>query len=640
MKKRHIICLGLFVVSLLVISFTNGGQPAYTKRYFDDIAAFKLHQRILIETIAAADLNRPEDVARVRATLNIARNSMKGVDFWLRYLQPTDYKKINGPLPVEWETEVFEKFERPYKRVGAGLTLASLYLEEKQISKDALLRLIDTSLAATDVFTADSTTKYLGNYHHFFLCNRLFLLNLAAIYTTGFECPATGRIIPELKVLLSSVQGIYDSYNASFPATTLTSNYSQRYNEMIAFVNSQPDDYTQFDHYAFIRNYVNPLYALNQQMIKQYKVVSRNLIDYSLNKEATIIFDKKLYNGQNEEGLFIRVSDPEALAKIDAVGKQLFYDPILSGNNMRSCASCHRPKQYFTDTAIATATHFNQHDRLPRNSPSLVNVVYNHLLMLDGKHFTLQNQCKAVITNPDEMNCNEAQLLEKILSCNEYKTVFEELLKYTPQEKEITFDHIASAITTYYSKFSHYTAPVDDAMNGNSELTAAAKNGFNLFMSKAQCGTCHFVPQFNGVKPPYVGSEFEVLGIPSDTSFKKLSSDEGRYNMNSAPEMRNAFRTGSLRNIAHTQPYMHNGVFTTLEQVIDFYDVGGGIGKGLKIENQTLAADSLKLTRKEKQDLIAFLQALDENIVFDEPPIELPKSKNSLLNSRVVGGTY
>ena len=102
-------------------------------------------------------------------------------------------------------------------------------------------------------------------------------------------------------------------------------------------------------------------------------------------------------------------------------------------------------------------------------------------------------------------------------------------------------------------------------------------------MSKAQCATCHFVPQFNGVKPPFVGSEFEVLGIPADTLYSELSKDNGRYNINPSKETFKAFRTGSLRNAGRTSPYMHNGVFKTMEQVIEFYNTGGGAGHGLKI---------------------------------------------------------
>jgi cytochrome c peroxidase len=302
--------------------------------------------------------------------------------------------------------------------------------------------------------------------------------------------------------------------------------------------------------------------------------------------------------------------------------------------------SCHKPTEYFTDTAVTSSLQYNGKDLLPRNSPTLINVVYNQLAMLDGHHISLQNQTRAVITNPIELSSDENTLLQKVLSCGEYKKAFKKLLQYTPTETEISFEHITSAITFYYSKFSRYYAPFDEAMNTSKNISEGAKKGFNLFMSKAQCATCHFVPQFNGVKPPFVGSEFEVVGVPSDTTFKQLSADKGRYEVNPAVETMNAFRTGSLRNTEHTAPYMHNGVFKTMKEVIDFYDAGGGVGKGLIVNNQTLSSDSLHLSKTEKENIIQFLQSLNENILFETPPKKLPLSKIKILNSRKVGGEY
>ena len=163
---------------------------------------------------------------------------------------------------------------------------------------------------------------------------------------------------------------------------------------------------------------------------------------------------------------------------------------------------------------------------------------------------------------------------------------------------------------------------------------------WNLFMSKAQCGTCHYVPVFNGVKPPYIETEFEVLGVPADSGYKELSSDKGRFKVNPAKEMASAFRTNTIRNAWHTKPYMHNGVFNSLEQVIDFYDAGGGVGKGLKIGNQTLVSDSLKLTALEKKALLEFIITLDENIRFEDPPVSLPLSAIKELNNFKIGGEY
>ena len=318
----------------------------------------------------------------------------------------------------------------------------------------------------------------------------------------------------------------------------------------------------------------------------------------------------------------------------------MFYDPILSGNNKRSCASCHKPDEYFTDSSLQTAMQFDNVNHVARNTPSLINAIYNHLLMFDGKHISLQNQMKDVITNPTELNSNEKELLEKVLSCKEYKDAFKSFLKYTPEEKNVSIDHIISAISFYYGSFSNYDADFDEAINNNKNINEECVKGFNLFMSKAQCATCHFVPNFNGVKPPFISSEFEVLGVSGDTGFTKLDTDSGRFKINEAGETLNAFRTGSLRNIMHTAPYMHNGVFKTINQVIDFYNDGGGIGKKLTVPNQTLSADSLKLNETEKQQLIAFLLSLNEHIVFEKPPMLLPVSSIRELNKRKSGGEY
>jgi cytochrome c peroxidase len=637
-KKVWIIILLLVVVlSSFSVKTTHS---AYYEFYNNSINDFQQQQLILLKKIQGSAF--PDEIAipGIKSAIEAARLQLKTIDIWLRYFEPVAYKKINGPLPVEWENEVFEKYEKPYKREGAGLSLAELYLDQKNCTKDSLIHLISLSVDAIKTFQADSITRQLDTFDHFFLCNRLHLLNLAALYTTGFECPDNKNIIPELRSMLAGVKTIYSAYNQSFPAAPLTKEYLELYDKAIDFADRQPADYEQFDHFSFIKNYVNPLFAINQQMIRQYGVLSNSFNDYTLNNNSTSIFDKSLYTPQNTKGIYSLVQDPETLREIKAVGKLLFYDPILSGNNSRSCASCHKPKEYFTDTSFATAMHFDQEQRLPRNTPTLIGVVYNHLLMLDGRHISLQNQGKDVIINPVEMGGNEKEAVNKVLSCKEYKTTFKKLAKLTPEEKEISIDHIVSAITYYYSDFSNYYSPFDEAMNSSQPLNDDAVKGFNLFMGKAQCATCHYVPQFNGVPPPYIGSEFEVIGVPEDKDYHKLSGDKGRYKVNEAFETMGAFRTGSIRNAAYTKPYMHNGVFNTLEEVVDFYDAGGGVGKKLEVNNQTLSADSLKLTVLEKKELISFIHSLNEKVVFQNPPEQLPVSSDKALNNRKVGGTY
>ncbi|MEZ5023362.1 MAG: cytochrome-c peroxidase [Chitinophagales bacterium] len=161
---------------------------------------------------------------------------------------------------------------------------------------------------------------------------------------------------------------------------------------------------------------------------------------------------------------------------------------------------------------MITHSHFNQKESLPRNTPSLINSIYNHLLMADGKHFNLHSQAKGVMLDPTEMGSKEDDLIEKVMSCKDYKKAFQKFSKYTHTDDKISMNHIASALSIFFSDLSQYEAPFDLAVNNSGEiLSNEAIEGFNLYMNKAQCATCHFVPQFNGVKPPYVGSNLKSL---------------------------------------------------------------------------------------------------------------------------------
>jgi cytochrome c peroxidase len=639
-RKNVLLVFSVFLIALSVSFRMGDAGMAYAEHYQKTLKQLLAEQNKLLLALKAMPQVLISEKEQLKLKIKDQRLLMKGLDFWLRYLEPTTYKKINGPLPVEWETEVFEKFEKPYRREGAGYTLAWQYLEEEQTLKDSLEHLIQSAQYGTRIFLNDSILNKLNDPSHFYFCNRLFLLNLSAIYTTGFDCPDPESILPELDAALSAVYTIYRAYNTTYPGFQLSTVYLEKYLRLMDFVKSNHNDYGRFDHFTFIKDFVNPLYALNQQHIREYKLSSKSVVDYSLNKNTNSIFDKSLYLAQNPKGLYRRISDPRVLAELERLGKLLFYDPILSFNNQRACASCHKSEQAFTDTLLKTHLQLNTKEFLNRNSPSLLNSMYNHLIMLDGKHLSLQEQVKAVISNSIEMGETPDNALKKVLNCKEYKIGFKALLKYTPEEKELSFDHLSSAITYYYSKFSKHTSAFDRAMNKQDTIGAEVKAGFILFMGKAQCATCHFVPHFNGVKPPYVGSEFEVLGVPADSNYTKLSADVGRYGVNPAPETQNAFRTGSLRNIARTKPYMHNGVFTSLEQVVDFYNAGGGAGRGLSVPNQTLSSDSLNLDANEKYLLVQFMKALNENTVFETPPDKLPISRNTSLNTRLVGGSY
>ncbi|MBK9271560.1 MAG: cytochrome C peroxidase [Saprospiraceae bacterium] len=571
--------------------------------------------------------------------IHTARIALKKIDFWLRYLEPISYKLINGPLPLEWETEVFEKFEKPYARYGGGLTLAENYLEEEEFSADSLHHLLDTALKTCDVFWHDSIRVFLRTPDAFFYAQRLFLLNLAAIYTTGFECPDTSRIIPELKILCNSVAEIHEAHNVSFPEFSLTDSFNLVYRSMLVWLSQQSDVWSKFSHFMFIRDYVEPLFGLNQRMIQKYRMRSFSFNDYSLSKKAVSIFDKRLYEAQDDMGVFRPARLEEQKREIIALGKLLFYDPIFSSNNQRACASCHVPSMFFTDTTVQSALKFDRRSRLERNTPSLLGSIHQHLLMHDGRHFNLVKQMKEVVSNPEELKEDTLRLVRKIMSIPEYALKLKSVASFTSIKKP-SFEHLTGAISMYLGQFVYENSAFDRMIRNEEKPDELAVQGFNLFMGKAQCGTCHFPPQFGGVKPPYVGSEFEVLGVPADTSFQSVSRDSGRYHFHPSKETFRAFRTPTVRNSHLTKPYMHNGVFWSLEEVVDFYNNGGGQGRGLILDNQTLSSDSLKLTRSEMNALIHFMQTLDEKIETGVPPDALPLSKNKKYQHRKVGGEY
>ena len=632
-----VVCLG---VLLVIVSFTPYNDHPYTELYMTRISDLKTDLDGIEQIIPSLDLKRVANREILIEKLHKTRVDLKSADLWLRYLSPLHYRYINAPLPVEWETEVFEKWEAPYRRPGAGITLAEIWLQEENGDAEELIELIAQASKALDVYFTDSMLSQLQSPDHFYLSNRLYLLNLASIYTTGFECPDQQRIVEELRYMTTANAQINQSFNKQWPSHQLSIDYLELYRRMLDYLSFVPNEYITFDHFIFVRDYVNPLFIFNQELIVKYRIRSSSFVDYSLENSATSIFDKRLYRGQNSLGSFVSVKDEAILNEIKSLGKMLFFDPILSGNNRRSCASCHHPDKFLADNTSKYDLHFNEMDLLARNTPSLINSIHNHLILLDGQHISLQSQAFGVISNPLEMNGDPDEVLEKIMSCKEYKKAFHQILGHSTGGKKVTFNHIVSALTAYYSQFSYSLSTFDHAMIDHISADQSVIDGYNVFMGKAQCATCHFPPHFNGVKPPYTGSEFEVLGVPADKEHQTLSPDIGRAKHLDEVEMQNAFRTGTLKNIVNTPPYMHNGVFETLEEVIEFYDSGGGLGHGLEVNNQTLPADSLHLTNEEKLNLISFMEALTEDIPSIELPDHIPTSSRSELNDRKIGGEY
>lgn len=296
-----------------------------------------------------------------------------------------------------------------------------------------------------------------------------------------------------------------------------------------------------------------------------------------------------------------------------AVGARLFVDPRLSADGRRHCATCHDPAQFFTDGRARGRPRPGTAVTL-RNTPTLHNVALHGAWFADARVTTLEDQIAEVLTSPAEMGTSLDAIVDRLRRDSTMTRAFAEAFALPPAEavSPVTVRH---ALGAHLRTLTALETPVDAAWRGDTTaLRAEARLGFRLFMGKARCATCHFAPLFSGVVPPlFREAEVEVIGVPDAASGpggRRLSADAGREAVDGLPHHRGAFRTTPLRGVGVTAPYFHNGSFASLDAVIEFYDAGGGAGRGLVVPNQTLPKDSLHLTRDERHALVEFLHAL------------------------------
>ncbi len=261
-----------------------------------------------------------------------------------------------------------------------------------------------------------------------------------------------------------------------------------------------------------------------------------------------------------------------------ALGERLFFDPILSFDSTLSCGSCHKPEFAFADTARISP---GIHGRLGfRNSPSLINTAYQPDFMLDGGVPTLEMQVLAPIDADFEFDFNTAELVERLQAHPEYPALMQEA--YGRDD--------AFALTRALAAFQR-TLIEGGNRHETGQLTPAEQRGEALF--EAHCGSCH--SGFN-----YTNYQFLSVGL-----YTVYAPDSGRAGITGKPGDSGKFRVPSLRNVALTPPYMHDGSLRTLEEVVAFFN-SGGVGH----RNQDERVKPLGLSAEDEADLVAFLKAL------------------------------
>ncbi|MEO1712073.1 MAG: cytochrome c peroxidase, partial [Bacteroidota bacterium] len=406
------------------------------------------------------------------------------------------------------------------------------------------------------------------------------------------------------------------------------------------------NSFEDFDRLTFLKKYINPLYdeIYEVQLIMGVETIKEvDKTTKPINYNARNIFDEDFLN----PSFFTQVAQVDITPERLELGRLLFFDPILSKNNQRACASCHQPEKGFTD-GLPKSLAFNYEGSIERNSPTIINAAYSHRWFYDMRLEQLEKQIEHVVFNGEEFNTDFASIIKKIEGSNTYKKLFQEAYG-TQVRQPVSQFTISNAILAFVSSQNGFSSPVDEYIRGErKELNESAKRGFNLFMGKAACGSCHFAPTFGGIVPPYYKeSESEVLGIPvaADTANLVLDPDIGRYGNKRVPEhvdfYQYSFKTVTVRNVALTAPYMHNGAYPDLESVVDFYNRGGGAGMGIDLPNQTLPFSELNLNEQEQKDLVVFMEHLTDTTGMMTIPTQLPKVEAfPELNDRQLGGAY
>lgn len=394
-------------------------------------------------------------------------------------------------------------------------------------------------------------------------------------------------------------------------------NISRINSEIIAYLQNKSLDKLYFIT-TFYPQYIS---AVNADFKTQFPIDIIDVPDYQFQKKFG--FSRKTINKNEIE-----------------LGKLLFFDPILSGNNKRACAGCHKPEKGFAD-GLAKSIAFDFNGTVDRNAPTILHSLYSEALFYDKRSQNLQQQITQVIENPKEFNTNFKSIIEKLKTSSEYKAKF----KSAYSTDTINDTNIAKALQAYILSISNFNSTFDKVLQKKATLDSAQTNGFNLYFGSANCAQCHIFPLFSGSLPPsYQYSNTEILGVPKTNYFDEtqniLDDDLGIEKINKNKLHRFAFKTLTVRNIAYTSPYMHNGIYKTLEEVITFYNVGGGYGLELQVPSQTLSKQVLRLSPEEKDDLISFLNTLNDTINSNSKPTKLPSFTNEKWNNRPIGGEY
>lgn len=591
-KKFAIIAL-LIALSTTFSIFCTPDKVAETllvKQYFDKNL---IELQDMVDQSLMSAVTRGNDT-EIKKEFLLARQKYKLIEFYIEYFFPTTAVMLNG-APID-EIELGENliknptgFQVMEELVFDGKPAANKEELINEIKKMKLnlsrISRFNEQYELTDAQVLDAL--------------RLEIFRITSLGITGFDAPIALNSLPESASALRGIHAVLDYYDDEKTNVAV--------NGAIGFLQSA-SSYDEFDRLQFTTEFLQPI----NEGIAALRI-KRNIptaaSGSALREEATSMFGKNAFDVNRFVGNSASFTSKEKAN----LGEALFSDAILSNDGTRNCQSCHHASMAFTD-GLVKPLGISKAKILDRNTPTLTYAGLQRGFFYDLKAGTLEDQALDVVHHKEEMGGSLDQATIRINATKKYLKLFK--AAFPDSTGTANPWKIQHALASYIRSLAPFTSRLDRYMEGDkSQLSVTEKAGYNLFMGKAKCGSCHFAPIFNGTQAPlFTKSEAEVLGVPStpDTIAAVIDSDPGRFGLYQYPQYRYAFKTPTVRNISKTAPYMHNGVYKTLEQVLDFYNRGGGAGIGIKLDNQTLSGDPLNLNPEEIKSIIAFLNTLDD----------------------------
>lgn len=523
------------------------------------------------------------------------RRLYKHCEWAVEYFQPSVARFINGPALDEVEADE----NRFFPPAGFQVVEELLFPTYDKAAQNELKR--ETGVLLSHIRQIRTHLQAVAITNDYILdALQQHLSRVTALGITGFDSPVALFSISEAAETMASIKNVINLTDVGKRPANLEKLLSDA-----ALYCEAHSDFNRFDRAKFISDFLIPIGNGLKEFRDSNQIASVPRTN-AIRSSAATFFDKNAF----DVNAFSPSAEYGFTQEKARLGEMLFYDNRLSKDKNRSCATCHHPEKAFTDglSANVSLTGFN----LKRNTPTLTYSAFQNALFWDLRQPDLEKQSADVISNKDEMHGDLTLFLPVVKKDAHFNTLFS---KAFPGEKEVKNWQIQNALASYIRSLNAFDSKFDRYFRG--EKTALNPNeiaGMNLFMGKAKCATCHFTPLFNGSVPPrYSKTEQEVLGTPKSANGREISDDPGRFSVTKMPQFLHAYKTPTIRNAAVTAPYMHNGVYQSLEEVIDFYDKGGGTGLGYVVENQTLPIDKLNLTAREKMQLVSFIRSLTDS---------------------------